>query len=167
MAERRRNTVKSWIILGALAALLAGCGGAASKIESAMILPGDFPSDMQPGPMQTKAGGLMFFNLPSADVVRYQEIFRGSELIGNIAVFVYPAAATRNTIYQTFVDGLGTDGHAVRNIGDQAAAQDSGDGLADLTFVRCTALVFVRLETTQQTVDYAQRLDQRLAPIVC
>ena len=63
------------------------------------------------------------------------------------------------------------------NVGDKATATNlstSGFGvpvkLANLTFVRCHAVVQIQLLGTSyvgEVTAYAQRLDKRLAPVVC
>lgn len=164
-----------WIVLAFVAALLISCGGnsKASQIESLLIQPADIPAGDTAGSVQTSATSmLMYFDLPPNKEMRHQEVLRDGKRDGWTTVFLYPSAADQDAVYRKFVEGLGTDAHSIAGLGEKAMGTDyvpGDDGFdPDITFVRCGAVVFVRVTTpTQAAIDYAKRLDQRITPVLC
>jgi len=167
--------MKYVVLLALLATLLVSCGGnpKATQIEPLLIQSTDAPAGDTIGPVQTSAQSmLMYFDLPANKEMRHQEIFKNGKRDGWATVFLYPSATDQEKVYSTFVQGLGSDAHPIDGLGERAMGTEFVPGDAgydpDITFVRCGAIVFIRMSVpTADVVAYAKRLDQRLTPVLC
>lgn len=92
---------------------------------------------------------------------------------GGVAVYVYEdATAASQTYGEIVVDMTGLGGYFseyLDNVGERAKLEDNGNGNRHLAFLRCHAFVEVFMATEREfdIVNYAQRLDERLTPVVC
>lgn len=176
--------MKTWIVLGILAALLCACGGTAAvptpaptvaqAIGPLLIQTADIPPGDTADPVQSEVSGLlMYFNLPPKRELRHQELFKDGKRDGWTTVFLYPSTTDQKLVYQNFVTQIGDTGHPLDGIGEQSFGDepttDSSGSINDMVFVRCGAIAFISWDSPsmQTATDYAKRLDQRLTPILC
>ena len=118
----------------------------------------------------------MFDEMPSADRVVLQEFVRNDQRIGGVTVFRFSDMAQRNEAYAFVSAGRGRDMQERDDFGERAVATLIDATilairlrLADVAFVRCTALAHIRMgnEDPEAALAYAQRLDVRLREAVC
>ena len=92
---------------------------------------------------------------------------------GAVIVYVYDDAGAASQAYQATavqLDGLmGTGVSYPGDTGERAKLEDPGGVDKHLVFLRCNAFVYVWMATERDfdIVTYAQRLDERLGPVVC
>ena len=92
---------------------------------------------------------------------------------GAVIVYVYDDAAAAARAYQATavkLDGLaGTGVSYPGDTGERAKLEDPGGAMLHLVFLRCNAFVYTWMTTERDfdIVTYAQRLDERLGPVVC
>lgn len=140
----------------------------AAQLESLLLAAGDLPAGMNGG--QVREPPAMFADLPPVDVRVYQQLARGGEPAGGVAVFVYADQGQRAAAYAQLARELG-EGAPVEGVGESARASGASGlvAFADLVFVRCQVVAHVRLmgEDLAAVTAYARRLDGRLQAAVC
>ncbi len=144
--------------------LLAGCGGPNLKdlnLESILIQDGDLPASMIAGQITDGSGG---DTIGASGFVKRVE--RAIEPDGVVTVLLYDDDTALQRDFKAVLPGVTADGLPSTEVGAQAMTRGN-----IVLFVRCHALVAVRMAITpqvaQQTLGYAKRLDQRLQPLVC
>jgi hypothetical protein len=118
----------------------------------------------------------MFSGIPVAQNTIYIQFEKNGSVAGGVSVFLYENQSDLERAYQLVIDGFG-DTKVTVEVGDEAvvASFSSSVGgvnldVADLAFVRCSALVHIRMSKgadKDSITAYAKRLDNRLIPIVC
>jgi hypothetical protein len=132
-------------------------------LEPLLIQSGDLPSGFSGAQVLQDAPG-MFRDIPPTENVIYQRFQKNGETIGGVTVFLYGDDETRGAAYDLVVDGFADPVEEISNVGEIA------DGsLFDLAFIRCNALVHVRMVGAglDEVAAYATRLDSRLTDVVC
>lgn len=92
---------------------------------------------------------------------------------GGVAVYVYEdATAAGQTFGAISADMTGVAGQfseSRNDVGERARLENEGNDNLHLAFVRCHAFVEVFMQTARESdiISYAQRLDERLTPVVC
>lgn len=164
------------VIIAAL--LLMGCGApnlAALRLEPALIQPGDLPAGVG-GAQVRDTPPSMFAHTPPAIQVIDQRFQRNNENAGGVVVLLYSAKQDRDAAFTLTTNAMGKDTRPQYGVGEYASVvtvQPKTIGaiaFVDVAFVRCGALVHIRLTNTANADDvitYARRLDSRLMPLVC
>lgn len=147
-------------------------------LESILLLPGDLPSNYKLSVFYDEIPGLLIFNknhdFPSPDAVTSMDIddtlhpdsYGGYE-ISRLVVMLYNDLTQRDAAYGKLRDPnnfFDTSVISSSDVGENAVAIDEV-AYDYVVFIRCNALVF--MQTTSDTANYAQRLDERLTPLVC
>jgi len=128
----------------------------------------------------------MFATLPDSDNQLYQQFERNGRAAGGVAVMLYESSDDIDGAYSLLLEGFGepsneagitVERQAVPDVGEQAETVTIEGTLlgvtldsVDLAFIRCSAVVHIRLVGTAQLAEassYARRLDERLAGLVC
>lgn len=157
-----------------------------APIESLLWATGDLPDELVPDRVRANVPAF-FDDLPAPAGAWYRPLLRNDEHSGSVTLITYPTVDARDAAYTAILARMGT--HTAVAVGEQAAiyqrysqAQSAGGTVTELVFVRCRAVVHIRLDLTRllfmhlanQTdstviTTYAQRLDRRLQthPAVC
>lgn len=152
------------------------------NLEPLLIQPGDLPSGYT-GAQIRKMLPPMYDGIPATQNQIHQDFAINGQTKGGVAIMLYDTVADSNVAYSFLLDGMNSDlihSQPVAGVGTRAdvvvislltgAPIDMG---GDLIFVRCTAVVSIRMTVlsrgmeSDQLAAYAQRLDQRLAQAVC
>lgn len=186
-----------WLFLVLLAALLISCGGPqvatdptpASAptamptvvtldkiaIEPALIQSGDLPSGLVGGQVKALVP-VLFKGITPPDRVLTQSLENGGVALGNVTVLLYQDTKNRDAAYTQMLGDIAitpaTGGTAQPGIGERSLGglfTNNLPGFAEIAFVRCHAVVHIRLDTQDATdvTTYAKRLDTRLQTVVC
>ena len=151
-------------------------------IESILLMPGDLPSNYKLSVFYDEIPGLILFsnssNIPTPDAVTAMDIddtkaidFYGDLKLNRVVVMLYNDLTQRDIAYQVLSDPANYRDKLVNplsGVGDNAVSIPEMVFTASykyVVFTRCKALVFIH--TTGDTANYAQRLDERLTPLVC
>lgn len=92
---------------------------------------------------------------------------------GNVIVYAYEDAAIAGQVYGEIaseMNGLLDEfGENRDDVGERARLENNGNDNLHLAFLRCGAFVEVFMQTPREfdIVSYAQRLDERLAAVIC
>src|SRR5262249_26451630 len=152
--HRRSTTMSHWCrgVLMLMVGVLLGCSAqpadTADAVGRVLVRVGDLPAGVRVLPVQVAAEGVRFADIPTSDWTRYQEFqTTNGSYFGEIAVLHYVREAERDAAFTQLVEDLGSDAYRlpIGEVGwgqDATAAGLSGD--ADVIFVRCGAVVFVR-----------------------
>jgi len=134
-------------------------------LESILIQPGDLPLGYSGGQVQDFLPG-MFDDIPRPVHQIYQQFEDKNGSVGGVSVIVYDSAAPSIEAYDTLLLGMGGKGQAkaVESLGNQAHISGW-----NLLFLRCNTITYFRLVgmNYDEYMSYAQRLDERLSPLVC
>ncbi len=143
-------------------------------IEPILFLSGDLPYNYEP---------LEFYNtipilpditditdFPPPEVVRALEIKDRTQTNRSyVVVMLYNDLIQRDNANTALVFSTGWGAGrsiAISNVGESAYLfEKHTGGYEAVTFLRCKALVYML--TTSDTFNYAQKLDERLTPVVC
>lgn len=154
------------------------------NLEPLLIQPGDLPSGYVGGQIRRTLPA-MFDGVPPSQNKIYQELTVDGHTKGGVSVMLYETLAEQSNAYAFLLDGMDGDTiHAkpVEGVGNMAhvialapgvVAGVAIDPLGDILFSRCGAVVLIRMTflkaglEVDQLSAYAQRLDQRLAAVVC
>lgn len=173
-----RRLMSATLIAAALVVLVA-CGAvplSEIQLEPLLVQPGDLPAGFSGAQVKSVAPE-MFKNFPSPQRAIDQRFEHEGETGGGVVVLLYEQQADRDRAYAMLVDGISDDAQPVADLGEQSIAhgmelEAAGMNIksTDLGFVRCQAIVHVRLTDTSnvaEAAEYAKRLDKRLSPLVC
>jgi hypothetical protein len=136
-------------------------------LESIILLPGDLPDGYTGAgvvdPIPNRFGGTQGVN------EIFQLIEYKSRPAGEVTIIVYDSEARSAITYDLILDDMYPI-EEVKNLGEQAHITiDHFFMITELSFLRCNADVNVTLWTTNREIiiSYAQRLDERITPLVC
>jgi hypothetical protein len=154
-------------------------------LESILLLSGDLPTDIIGGQVRSNPPkGLG--SLPEADQV-IQQGFRADELASDgVTIFLYDSISDLDKAYEMVaqIEGLNSK-RTLYGVGEKGAfsveelgglpliggGSIPGGTSVKLVFSRCHALVYIDLFSPNASEDvattYAQRLDERITPLVC
>lgn len=176
------------------------------NLEPLLIQPGDLPAGMSGGqvtigrpPDSNKPGGVAR-GLPMSDNEIHQQFERNGESTTNwvnwVSVFLYKSNNDVTTVYDLIRTGFpgswrSSDSAVIfekktlNNVGEKATIATMDDPifsrLVDIVFVRCNAVVRIRMINSgrmtnrdqeidvvaTEAISYAKRLDTRLSQAVC
>lgn len=148
-------------------------------LESILLLPGDLPSNYKLSifykdrEAQSTALNPNNFPVPDADTSMDIDNTKVTDYLGNyeksyVSIMLYNDLAQRDAAYEILVDPsnfFDTSVISQADVGEKAVTVIRPMLDNSVIFTRCNALVYMR--TTDDTVNYAQRLDERLTPLVC
>jgi hypothetical protein len=146
----------------------------ALDLESLLIQPGDLPAGVIGSQVKDKAPPV--FKDAPLPVKAIDQRFGLADgvTIGGVTVLLYDSPADLEKAYAVVIGGMGSSAYPSTEVGDKArigGLTARTQRIAEVSFVRCHALVSVSLSETPQpdddTLTYAQRLDKRLMPLVC
>ena len=102
-------------------------------------------------------------DLPDAQYFVSLQFLQGTQFGGRVSVFLYANPADMDAAWPAILNTIATP-KEIDDIGDLAVVNFS-----DLVFIRCTALVHIKLVGTQpeELRIYASQLDARFTPLVC
>lgn len=156
------------------------------NLESFLILPGDLPAGYEGGQIHNITNEQYNWVSNHGDYNIYQQIAKYNLQSGGVSVLVYESLEQVEIAYEELINGLGTNG--INEYGDTRIGEYQGLGEkatfstnelvfngvpinnVNLVFVRCHAVIEVGFLDTldiSSLSGYAQRLDQRLVPLVC
>jgi hypothetical protein len=147
----------------------------AQDLHTLVILDGDLPPGYKSGQVLAQLPNL-FDGIPIARHTFYQLFEHEGSGAGGLAILLYDQPDQAQLAYDHLLQGMGVDeSRPVEGIGEQADIyifyQPGAAFLfVDLLFQRCGAVVHMRLGETYKkelAISYAQRLDERLTPLVC
>lgn len=161
-------------ILMMLCFVLAACGApnlGALNLEPLLIQPGDLPAGISAAQVRAELPQ-MFEGVPTPIKAIDQRFQDGVGNAGGVTVALYEMTADRDTAYDQLVKGMTVDAKPYDNVGERAMALslDLIIQAADVAFVRCHAVVYVRIVGSADiagATSYAKRLDERLSENVC
>jgi hypothetical protein len=163
------------VIACALSALVA-CGSPAAPpdpLTSLIVQDGDFAR-----PYRTRADPMpwrIYPGIPTTPTAYYHEIILGTDdrnEVGHIAVLRYADSATADQAYAAVKAEAELEKQSsplpFGEVGSQSGPSD-GWNESDVLFRRCNTIVHVSLmnPTLEIVVPYAQKLHDRIQPIVC
>lgn len=154
---------------------------APADLGTLLVQDGDLPSGVTAsGPSSVPP---LLADMPSPDWVGARTFDQSAKLGTGVAVFVYGKDVDRDRAYLFVLNGFGVNRKPIGNIGDDAQLATVAGALtatemqakekpvlADLTFRRCGAVVYVRMRSPKAESEikaYGQRLDARLKAAVC
>lgn len=153
-------------------------------LASIVLQPGDLSSNYSAGKAEDSEPGA-FKKLPKTKYVVHQPIKKNKEIIGGTTIFYYAEDWETNLAYEAMLEGLGEPGRPGSNIqhvvgiGERAvlAIFNMAFSVNDVTvrslifrefiFVRCHAVINIRLDDPNTILSYAQKLDQRILDSLC
>ena len=154
-------------------------------LEPILILPGDLPAGFDAAQTRQVIPE-MFSALPKAQNQIYRQFEHDRDGAGGVTVLLYESSDDVNEAYSMIVDGFAEPQSIegltvlrplVPDLGEEAEANTvEGELLdivldsTDLAFIRCSAVVHIRMMDTAELVEvasYARRLDARLSDLVC
>lgn len=141
----------------------------ALDIEPLLVQDGDLPAGYVAGQVSSDYPP-MFYGIPRPDRTVSRELGLNGRGAGLVTVLLYERPDQLEAAYQFLLGGFGPNAEAVLETGERAQAVDSSGNWVDLVFVRCRAVVHIRLTQRADVPvarDYAQRLDARLQPLIC
>ena len=146
------------------------------ELEPLLIQAGDLPAGFS-GAQVRDVAPQMFDELPIAENVIDQRFEKGGAAAGGVTVILYSSKSEIDEVYGLLVSSMGDSTQTVTEVGEQAIAiveSLSAAGVtfkfSDLTFIRCSAVVYIRMSDIADSdaiTAYAKRLDSRLEPVVC
>lgn len=160
--------------------------GSLQNVDLAAIVlqPGDLPSGYSVGKTEHRDPGA-FQKLPRTENVVSQQIKKKKKLIGSTTIFLYMNDEETSRAYAAMLKGLGdssSPGSTIRNvkgIGERSVLAMSNMAFLvsgatvhrlefrELFFVRCHAVINIRLDDPDTIISYAQKLDQRISASLC
>src|SRR5581483_6727864 len=177
------------ILIGCLFLIGHGCRthrntDSAPKVEDLLVEQGDLPDGFSGGQI-ADTRPKMFDKLPYGEKEVHQKFQRSQEAAGGVSIFIYKAQGDLERANNQVVTGFGqamdsygvkSERHVLSNVGEKAegtfaiyTTMQSRFTNGEVAFVRCGALVHIRLSDTpwDQITTYANRLDERLRPRLC
>lgn len=171
--------LRSIYYLVLIALLLASCSTERSSnnptrapladldLEAVLIKPGDLPMGYVGGQVQDSLPA-MFNNIPQPVNQIYQQFDQNNSAGsgGGVSVIVYDSVDASTEAYETILSDMGSNVQekGVENLGEKADISGW-----NLLFLRCNTIVHIRMvgSNNDQYISYAQKLDKRLAPLIC
>jgi hypothetical protein len=146
----------------------------ALDLESLLIQPGDLPAGVVGSQVKDKAPPV-FKDVPlPVKAIDQRFGLADGAIIGGVTVLLYDSPTDLEKAYAVVIKGMGSSAYPSTEVGDKArigGLTARTQRIAEVSFVRCHALVSVSLSETPQpdddTLTYAKRLDRRLTPLVC
>ena len=153
-------------------------------LASIVLQSGDLPIGYSAGKTEHSEPGA-FKKLPKTKYVVHQPIKKKKEIIGGTTIFFYTENMETNLAYEAMLEVLGEPGRPGSNIqhvvgiGERAVLAIFNmafavDGVTvsrheyrEFIFVRCHAVVNIRLDDPNAILSYAQKLDQRILDSLC
>jgi len=154
-------------------------------LSNVLIIDGDLPSGYSSGQIRSDPQE-MFSEVKNFESVINQQFAYKGDVSGGVTIFLFDLLDDRDKAYEIIVDGFGestsTDAITAKvddldEIGEKAKYVTSQTHLfgvnkenSDLAFTRCHAVVHIRMGDTsdiENLASYAERLDKRLADIIC
>ncbi len=134
-------------------------------LKEILIQRGDLPAGYVGGLVENTLPGT-YDNLPKPINQIYQSIDLGNVNGGGVAIIIYNTAASANEAYDTLLSEV-TSTDQPKQVEDVAEKADLTGW--NMLFLRFNTLVHIRIVGSKETeyVTYAQKLDQRLIPLVC
>ena len=136
-------------------------------LESILIQPGDLPAGYT-GAQISKSLGDVFKGVPQSINQASQQFEQNDRYAGGVGVAIFSKQTDPNDVYE--IVGW-SDGKSVPNLGEKSEVEiDTYLDVVNLKFIRCSAVVNIQFYNTTDFVSviaYAQRLDERLTPLVC
>lgn len=146
----------------------------ALDLEPLLIQPGDLPAGVVGSQVKDKAPPVFKDVPPPMKAIDQRFGLADGAIIGGVTVLLYDSPADLEKAYAVVVKGMGSSAYPSTEVGDKTRIGGltvRTQRIAEVTFVRCHALVSVSLSATPQpdddTLTYAKRLDKRLTPLVC
>ena len=155
------------------------------NFEQIMIQEGDLPAGYSGAQIRDRVPE-MFDSLPEPQNEAYQQIAHKDEAAGGVSIILYDSHEDLKAAYNEIVDGMkfeedsesiDVETIALDEVGEQATACSVETSVLgqtfeslDLVFLRCQAIAHIRMTDTTNLdygLSYAQRLDERLQPMVC
>ncbi len=153
-------------------------------LASIVLQPGDLPSSYSAGKVEHSEPGA-FKKLPKTKYVVNQLIEKKKEIVGCTTIFVYTEDWETDHAYWAMSEGLGEAGRPSSDMqyivgtGERAVLAISKMAFSvnsvtmrrldfhELIFVRCHAVIDIRLDDPNMILSYAQKLDQRILDSLC
>jgi hypothetical protein len=149
----------------------------ALDLEPILVAAGDLPAGYSGAQVRSDAPP-MFDELPEAEYEIYQQFEHADSGAGGVTVLLYERAKAVQNAYEFIISGFGAGSVQKVDAGEAGTAVQTadiynqliGEPMVDLAFIRCTAVVHIRM-TVQTSISkalaYARRLDRRLQSLVC
>jgi len=141
-------------------------------LSSILIQPSDLLLGFVGGQVQNVPPE-MFDDIPQPVYQIYQQLSQIYKANGGVAVLVYDTATVANNVYNTIEESWPDQSATVPIIGDKSHINfgiEEGVTFMSLLFLRCNAVGFIQLRDLSDSdyiISCAQRLDERLFPLVC
>jgi hypothetical protein len=150
------------------------CRWTALDLEPLLIQPGDLPAGVVGSQVKDKAPPVFKDVPPPTKAIDQRFGLADGAIIGGVTVLLYDSSDDLEKAYAAVIKGMGSSAYPSTEVGDKArigGLTARTQRIAEVSFVRCHALVSVSLSATPQpdddTLAYAKRLDKRLMPLVC
>jgi hypothetical protein len=154
-------------------------------LSASLIADGDLPAGYSGAQIRLEAPE-MFSNVKNFQQEVYQQFEHGGDGAGGVTIFLFDDVAQRDVAYDIVLDGFADANDAetfnvkigdLNDLGEKAKYNTMHVNMlniisdtVDIAFVRCHALVHIRMSDTIDIVPvqaYAERLDGRLSTLVC
>jgi hypothetical protein len=147
-------------------------------LEEILLLPGDLPTDFVGKRIDYNSLLNHFQGIPLPDQAIQQRINTGGITNSDgTGIFLYDSISDLDEAYglvNGVITSLGTS-QPLSNIGDKGDITEGTNALLGhlvaIVYTRCHSLVYISLfgptVSTDIVTNYAQRLDERLTPLVC
>ena len=184
----RARTLRGLRLSALLAVLLliSACADASSAgpprgplterdLQALLVQAGDLPAELTAEPLTSRAAWLA--SVPAAPQELARRLVAQSGERGGVTLFVYGAGADVPAAYGAIAGALESAAQRppqfIGSIGERSGivtTSPPGQPLVyDLSFFRCRAAAYIRLQTEQidDVLNYARRLDRRLQQATC
>ncbi len=158
---------------------LTACGGvplAEVELEPLLTQPCDLPSGLAASQIRDEAPA-MFTAVPEPQKAVHQQFERNGETQGGVTVLLYDTPEDVDEAYNLVAQGMPATRAYIPGVGAAAVGGNLKVNRrsvqfesVELVFVRCHAVVHVRITGTHRLDDasaYAKRLDKQLQEKVC
>jgi hypothetical protein len=145
-------------------------------LEPILVMPGDLPAGYSAAQVSSDPPA-MFNDVPQPVNQIYQQFEQDNESAGGVAILVYDNQSDVDTAYNNLLEGMGETSKSVSGVGDRASAVSfdysavlAGAKGMDLLVSLCNTIIHTRItgsDNIDYLISYAQRLDERLTPLVC
>lgn len=145
-------------------------------LSSILVQSGDLPSGYS-GAQIRNTPPAMFKDIPEPMNQVYQQFEHNNDSAGGVGIFIYDNQLDADNAYNIILDGMGDSTESISNIGVRArmmtmdySMMPGGIKAMDLVSFRCNTVVSIRItdsDNPDYIISYAQRLDERLTPLVC